>query len=354
MRLKEYEGKAIFAKVGIRIPKGVLVKNPQGYSNLPCNELVLKSQILAGSRKKNGGIIFTTKKDVEKELQMLFAKKINGLKVKEVLIEEKLPISKELYLGLTVDRAERCIKLIFSETGGIDIEKFAQDNPKKVIKKKIEKEDDINIPIASSIAKKLFRIMKEKDATLVEINPLVLSKKRLIAADSKIIIDDNSLFRQQGISKEKKDSAENRASQCGFNYIELEGDIAVIGNGAGLVMATLDIIGYYGGKAAAFLDIGGGADFIRMENAIDFLLEKKPKGLLINIFGGITRCDEIAKGIINYKKKKELKLPFVVRLTGTNQEEGRKILNHNQIYSFGNMEECIKKILEMCKNGNLD
>jgi succinyl-CoA synthetase beta subunit len=335
MRLKEYEGKEIFKQYGIDVPKGYVVSSADDVKE---DSAVLKAQVLEGGRKKNGLILISdnAKEDIKGLLE----------KCDEVLVEEKLDIEKELYLSLTIDRFEKCVKLLFCKCGGIDIEDMA-DN---VVKIKIETENDVEACEVSSIAKKLYKIMKETDAELVEINPLVYSNGKYIAADSKIIIDDNALFRHPELVKENKMCyAEKRAAVCGFNYVELDGDIAVIGNGAGLVMSTLDVLNYYGGKAADFLDVGGGADVKRMEQAIDLVLSRKPKALLINIFGGITRCDEIAQGIVNYKKSKGIEVPMVVRLIGTNEEEGKKILNDNCIASLDSMEDFVKAVVGVVK-----
>ncbi|PIN79043.1 succinate--CoA ligase subunit beta [Candidatus Woesearchaeota archaeon CG10_big_fil_rev_8_21_14_0_10_34_8] len=335
MRLKEYEGKEIFKQYGIDVPKGYVVSSADDVKE---DSAVLKAQVLEGGRKKNGLILISdnAKEDIKGLLE----------KCDEVLVEEKLDIEKELYLSLTIDRFEKCVKLLFCKCGGIDIEDMA-DN---VVKIKIETENDVEACEVSSIAKKLYKIMKETDAELVEINPLVYSNGKYIAADSKIIIDDNALFRHPELVKENKMCyAEERAAVCGFNYVELDGDIAVIGNGAGLVMSTLDVLNYYGGKAADFLDVGGGADVKRMEQAMDVVLTGKPKALLINIFGGITRCDEIAQGIVNYKKSKGIEVPMVVRLIGTNEDEGKKILNDNCIASLDSMEDCVKAVVGVVK-----
>ncbi|RME54920.1 ADP-forming succinate--CoA ligase subunit beta [Candidatus Woesearchaeota archaeon] len=336
MKLKEYQGKEIFRKYGINVPEGYVVSKPEEVKD---DKAVLKAQVLEGSRKKKGLIIVSdnAKQDVEKLLG----------KCSEVLVEEMIQIEKESYLSFTIDRFEKCVKMLYAEEGGIDIE----ENPDKVKKLKVENVEDITLQGSlKNVATKLFKIMKDYDAELVEINPLAFTKEGLVAVDSKIIIDDNSLFRHLDLVENKVCLAEDRASMCGFNYVELDGNIAVIGNGAGLVMSTLDVINYYGGKPADFLDIGGGASSERMEEAMRLVLSRNPKVLLINIFGGITRCDEIAKAIVNYKKNNSINIPIIVRMIGTNQKQAQKLLNENCIVALESMEDCVKAAVEVVKN----
>ncbi len=358
MKLKEYEGKAIFKKYNIPIPNGVVISNlnklKDKLKKLPM-DLVVKSQILVAGRKKAGGIIFVDKNNVEEVASSLLYKKIKGMTVKELLIEEKLDIEKEFYISLIVDRSDKKVYLLISLEGGVDIEDLSRSHPEKILKVSPDNEKDIeeflnklhNSKKLGIITKILYKIMKDYDAELVEINPLVESKGKLIAADSKIIIDDNSLFRHPEFKmKRELIKIEAEAAKHGLNYVELEGDIGVIGNGAGLVMATLDILDYYGGKAANFLDVGGGASIERMEKALEITMTKNPKKIIINIFGGITKCDEIAKGIINFKKKNGITIPMVVRMIGTNEREAKKILEENGIFCMDSMEAAIKKVVE--------
>ncbi|RLI52065.1 ADP-forming succinate--CoA ligase subunit beta [Candidatus Bathyarchaeota archaeon] len=358
MKLKEYEGKAIFKKYNIPIPNGVVISDLNNLKDklekLPI-DLVVKAQILVAGRKKAGGIIFIDKKNVEEVASSLLYKKIKGMTVKELLIEVKLDVEKEFYISLIVDRSDKKVYLLISLEGGVDIEDLSQSHPEKILKVSADNERDIeetlnklhNSKKLGIIIKSLYKIMKDYDAELVEINPLVESKGKLIAADSKIIIDDNSLFRHPEFKmKRELIKIETEAAKHGLNYVELEGDIGVIGNGAGLVMATLDILDYYGGKAANFLDVGGGASIERMEKALEITMTKNPKKIIINIFGGITKCDEIAKGIINFKKKNGITIPMVVRMIGTNEREAKKILEENGIFCMDSMEAAIKKVVE--------
>ncbi len=350
MNLKEYQGKRILKEYGISVPKGVVSDNKDVEVD---GDVVVKAQLLIGGRGK-AGLIKTANKDNVKEIvSSLLGKDYKGLKINEVLIEEKLDIEKEMYASIIVNRADKCLTLVFSEQGGVDIEQLAKTSPDKVKKKNFYDISEIKGLRAEvfEIVKRLYKIMKEKDATLVEINPLVVSKGKLIAADSKIKIDDNALYRQKEFSKEQELSEiEQLASKDGLQYVELDGNIAVIGNGAGLVMATLDVLEHFKGKAANFLDVGGGASVEVMEKSLEIVLKKKEvKGIFINIFGGITRCDNIANGLVNYLKKKEIKIPLVVRMIGTNEQEAKKILQENNIPSLDSMEECAKKIVELVK-----
>ncbi len=301
MKLKEYEGKELFKKYGINIPKGKVISKVEDI------EGIAKAQVLSGKRKKNGLILESN----EENLKKLFEN------CDEVLVEEKLKIEKEYYLALSIDRELKDVVVLFSKEGGIDIEDSS----------KIEK-----IPINefkgnefSPIVDRMYRLMKEENAILVEINPLGRVNNNLIALDSKIILDDEV--------------------NEGFNYVELDGDIGIIGNGAGLVMATLDAVKHFNGKAANFLDLGGGADKERMEKAVSKVLEKNVKVIFINIFGGITRCDEIANGLIEMN----VKVPIIVRMIGTNEEEGKRILNDYGIEVYDSLEEGARKAVEKSK-----
>ncbi len=347
MKLKEYEGKKIFGDYGIPIPGSILCIDCP--IELFADEMVLKAQVLSGGRGKAGGIVFTDKDNVNDKLDGMFGKKLNGEIVKEILVEEKLDIEKEMYLSITIDRTNKKYILVYSGYGGVDIEEVSKSEPDEV--KKISFYDISEVELNEDVldvAKKLFLIMKEKDAELVEINPLVRTGSgELVAADSKITIDDNALFRQEFEKKySEKTELEKEAASYGLQYVELEGDIAIIGNGAGLVMSTLDVLDYYGGKAANFLDVGGGADVEKMEKSLEIVQLKNPKGILINIFGGITKCDDIARALVNKKPK----IPMVVRMIGTNEEEGKRILNKAGIYSLGSMEECAKEIVKLCQS----
>lgn len=374
MRLKEWEGKQLFKDYQIPVAIGQLVKTPEVVDLDFEGEKVVKAQVLMGKRGKSGGIKFANAKTIKKTVAGILGMKIQGLPVQEVLIEDKLEITKEYYMSLTIDRGQKSLTLLFSSEGGMDIEETAVKNPEKIWRislhegefhsAKVDKvlnqtlsEEFLKNQIVS-IAEKMFRLALEKDALLVEINPLILTQDdQVVAADSKVVIDDNALFRQKGFKAEKGLSKlEQRARKAGLAYVELEGDTAVIGNGAGLVMATLDMVSHYGGKPAVFLDIGGGASAEKMEQALEIAWSKKGvKKILINVFGGITRGDEVAKGIVAAVKKigvqrkglgekSETEFPIVVRLTGTNAKKGRDILTKSDLKSFEEMEKAVMMV----------
>lgn len=361
MRLKEFEGKALFKKSGIPIPKSVLVKKKAGLKQIK-KEVVVKAQVLVGGRGKAGAIRKANPSNYNKIVSSLLGSTVKGYKVEEVLMEDAILIDKEFYVGFTLDRISKSVVCMVSEEGGIDIEQVAKKMPEKIItfpistfnKKEIGKKLKVKekqkiIPILS----RLYWLMKQYDASLVEINPLVLSQGRMIALDSKIVLDDNALYRHPEFRKEKGKELtkiESKAFDAQLQYVELDGNVAVIGDGAGLVMATLDVLNYYGLKPANFLDVGGGASVKKMEKAVELaLLKKGVKAFFINIFGGITRCDEIAQGLVNYKKRKKIRIPLVVRMTGTNEEAAQRILKQNDIYALDTMEECAQKIKQLIK-----
>ncbi len=365
MKLMEYEGKEIFSKYGVSVPKGFVISSTKELKKNLIKirgDVVLKSQVLTGHRGKLGGIVSSSQEFAETEAKKLFEKEIKGMIPKKILVEEKLSVDDELYISLAVDRKHKGIMLLFSFEGGVDIEELAEKNPDKIIKFPFFELSSENIAKISSLISnfkakenilelitKLYKIMKEKDATIVEINPLVVSDNKLVAADSKIIIDDNALFRQKLKTKFEGTEIEKKAKKLGLGYVELDGNIAVIGNGAGMVMATLDLISLYGGKPANFLDVGAGSGEDVMEKAMEICMMKKPGGILINIFAGLTSCKEVAKGIIDYKKKFGIKIPMVVRITGIDEEAGKKILDKDGIHSISTMEEAVKKIISTVK-----
>lgn len=359
MNLKEYQGKEIFSKNGIKVPNGFVVSDISEIKEM--DNCVVKAQVLAGGRGKVGGVKLATKENLKEVADSILGMSIKGLIVDEVLIEERMEIKKEIYVSITVNRAEKGLTLIVSLDGGVDIEELSSKHPEKIIRLPITKIDEERIRESIKfehidelieIIKRLRDISEEYDAELVEINPLVLTPNGLVAADSKVIIDDNALFRHPeyiGKKKEQLTDIERQASDMDIQYVELDGDIAIIGNGAGLVMATLDVIAHYGGRAANFLDVGGGASVEQMEKSLEICMLKKPKGIFVNIFGGITRCDYIAKGLVDYIKKNSLAVPMVVRLIGTNEKEGQSILKNSGIESLSSMEECAKKIVELAR-----
>ena len=302
--------------------------------------------------------------------------KIKGLPVKNVWIEEKIQVKKELYFGITTDRFNRCYVAIASSVGGVDIEEVASKTPEKVIKTEIKPQLGLRSFHTREIARKmgyggnqiaeLGRVLQrlyaagmDNDAELIEMNPLVETiDGKFIAADARIILDDNALFRHQDYKKKLLEGEsdlspqELEAMNNDLAYVRLDGDIGVIGNGAGLVMATLDTIQLYGGKPANFLDVGGGAPSEKTALALKIVLsDPRVKTLFINILGGITRCDEVAKGILEAKKKVGVTAPMVIRLVGTNEEEGKRILTEAGIHVLESMEEAAKRAVELSKQG---
>ncbi len=346
MKLKEYEGKEIFKKYGIKVPESFLITHPDQIKRIH-EDVVLKAQVLQGGRGKAGLIQKANQEDIVKKTKELFNKNI-----KEILIEKRVDIKKEFYISITIDRLKKKPILMFSTEGGVDIEELSEKHPEKIIKKHIDENlsleslaKELNLDV--HLIEKLIKIFNECDAELVEINPLALTNNGFIALDSKIIIDDNALFRQEFKKDESLTDIEKKAKEYDLSYVELDGNIGIIGNGAGLVMSTLDVVNYFGGKVANFLDVGGGATKEKMKKSLELVLTKKPKGIFINIFGGITRCDEIAQGLVDYKKTHNLDIPLVIRMIGTNEDKAKDILEENGIHFIDSMEEGAKKIVEL-------
>lgn len=371
MRLYEYQAKDIFNRYGIKIPRGIVTDTAEkiAFDTTPS---VVKAQVLVGGRGKSGGIKFVdNREDVKKTVQQLLSTNIKGEQVKKVLVEERLHIEHEFYLGITLDKDRRIPVALASTNGGMDIEEVAINSPENIIKRyidplfgfwdfdarKIAKDIGISgsdLMEVTSVLSALYSIFKEYDAELVEINPFVRTAEGIFfAADAKILIDDNALFRHAEFEEQVKQEysdLELKAKMKNIAYVGLDGDIGIIGNGAGLVMATIDTVQLYGGNPANFCDLGGGASKNRVIDAIDIVLSNKNvKGIFINIMGGITRCDEIAKGIIEYKSRKRIDIPFVIRMVGTKEDEGRKICESNGIPVMSTMDEAAKTIIRLVK-----
>lgn len=367
MKLFEYMGKELFAKYGIPVPEGGVATTAEEAAALTerIGSVVLKAQILSGKRGKAGGIGFTDKQSEAYQFSAkLLGSELNGFRVEKILVEKKLKIDQEFYLAITVDGATRKPIILASAQGGMDIEEVPEEHLLKMpldvtigMQPFVAREVGRRLGVTGSVAKqiadilsKLYQLFVEMDAELAEINPLVISGESVIAADAKVTIDDDALFRQLSIPfVEERTATEKKAYELGLSYVELDGDIAVMANGAGITMATLDLIQYYGGAAANFLDAGGGAGIEQTAKALELLLSKKPKAILINIFGGITRCDDVAKAFAYVKKNSGIPVPVVIRLVGTNEDKGREILLDVGIEAYKFMHEAAQKVVEIAK-----
>ena len=386
MNIHEHQAKDILREFEAPVPKGVVVYNikeiDQKIKILNTNNFVIKAQIHAGGRGKAGGIkLVKTNDDLIKEATSMLGKTLitkqtgpRGKIVKRLYIEEVSKIKKEFYLSCLVDRASAKIAFISSTEGGVDIEKVAKDNPEKIITTKIDLTNEVNESNVEKIikifqldqrqkiqAKKLinsiFRLLIKKDANLIEVNPLIITKDdNLLCLDAKISFDDNALYRHPDITSLKdpneEEPIETEARKHELSYIKLNGTIGCMVNGAGLAMATLDIIKLYGAEPANFLDVGGGASKKKVSAAFKIILsDRNVKGILINIFGGIMRCDVLAQGVVEAAKETDLAVPLVVRLAGTNVELGKEILKKSniKIISANNLSDAAKKIIEATK-----
>lgn len=371
MKLFEYMGKELFSRYGIAVPRGRMASSPGEAASVAAEiggDVVVKSQILSGKRGKGGGILFASSPgETEDAAAKILGSTVQGLKVESVLVEEKIKIDRELYLAITVDGSAGKPVLIASASGGMDIEDVPDDEIVKYhintflgLQQYAAREITRRLGLSGSAAREmnlllplLYRIFREKDAELVEINPLVISGERLIAADAKVTIDDDGLFRQQGLPHvEERTAAEQKAHALGLSYIQLEGNIAVMANGAGITMGTLDTLQHYGGSPANFLDAGGGTGMEGTAKALEILLETNPRVILINIFGGITRCDDVANALAKVKKEIGIPVPVVIRLVGTNEEIGVSILKENGFEAYRMMHEAAAKAVEIANSGN--
>jgi len=386
MNIHEHQAKEILKEFGAPVSNGVVVLSideiKKEISNLKTKEFVLKAQIHAGGRGKAGGIKFVNDlKELEIEAKKMMGKVLithqtgpEGKIVKRLYIEEASEISKEFYLSCLVDRETSKIAFISSTEGGMDIEKVAAETPEKIVTTKIELNNEIAqkdiekiISVfafdqnqkkdAYKLIKALYKILIQKDASLIEINPLIITKNgNLLCLDAKMNFDDNAIFRRPEILKLRDLNEENpteiEASKFDLAYIKLNGSIGCMVNGAGLAMATMDIIKFYGKEPANFLDVGGGASKEKVAAAFKLILsDKNVKGILINIFGGIMRCDVLAQGVVDAAKETNLSVPLVVRLAGTNFKEGKEILDKSnlKILSASDLNDAAKKIVEAIK-----
>ena len=386
MHIHEYQAKELFKHNGIQVPDLEVISNSNetrsACKKLGGNVWVVKAQVHTGGRGKGGGIIVCNSiEDAEEASQKLLGKKLVtpqtdevGQPINEVIIEAGQDIFKELYLGLLVDRSTERITILASTEGGMDIEQVASESPEKIIKHAIDPLGNLSIKECQSIAKKLnlnsvlweqftktliglYSIFTNNDGNLIEINPLIISKQNeIIALDGKIDFDDNALYRNEDIINlrdfEQEDEKERIASEYQLNYISLDGTVGCMVNGAGLAMATMDLIEYHGGSPANFLDVGGGTTAERVAKAFEIIQSgQNVKAILVNIFGGIVRCDLIAEGILQAIEKVGLTLPIVVRLEGTNAPQGLKILNDSNfnIMTEADLTQAAKQVVEMAK-----
>ena len=386
MNIHEHQAKQILKKYGAVVPEGVFGLTVEDLvekaKSLNTKKYVLKAQIHAGGRGKAGGVkILNTIEELENSATELLGKRLithqtgpEGKEVKRLYVEESSEIKKEFYLSCLVDRASSKIAFISSDQGGMDIEEVAIKSPEKIITTKIELKEDISIDEcdniikifnfsgnsleeAVSLIKSIYKMFVSVDASMIEINPLILTKEeKIVCLDAKVNFDDNGLFRHPEISGLRDLNEENpeeiEASKHDLSYIKLDGNIGCMVNGAGLAMATMDIIKLYGEEPANFLDVGGGASKEKVSAALKIILsDKNVKGILINIFGGIMRCDVLAQGVVDAAKQININIPIVVRLAGTNFEKGKEILNNSslKLISADNLDDAALKIVEAIK-----
>src|SRR5512136_1525014 len=377
MKLHEYQSKLIFAKYGIPIPKGrvaATASEARAIAEELGGRVVIKSQVLVGGRGKAGGIrLANNPREAEDIATQILAMEIKGLPVRKVLVDEAASISKEIYLGITNDRGARRPVMMASSAGGVEIEEVARTTPEKIIKSHINPllglKDyqarniaiGIDLPkqywkVFNQIANGLWHAFQECDATLAEINPLVITDGgQLVALDGKMLIDDNALFRHPDLAElrdlDAEAPAEVEARKYGLTYIKLDGNIGCMVNGAGLAMTTMDIIKLFGGEPANFLDIGGGAGSDKVAAAIRIILtDPNVKAVLFNIFGGITRGDEVARGILVALNEVKPHIPMVIRLVGTNAEEGRKLLSDANLITAETLADAAKKAVAAARS----
>ncbi len=378
MKLFEFEAKEILKKYGVEVPPSVLIKKGED----PLAKIkeagleppvVVKSQVLVAGRGKAGGVkLAKTLEEAVELVNKLFETPIKGLKPSYILVEKAIEHEAELYTAIIIDRSERKPVVLASKYGGMDIEEIAREKPESIIRLHIDPDVGLRGYHARIIGKKiglsgkalssyskflmaLYRAFMDYDADLAESNPLALVGDKVIPLDARIIVDDNALYKHPELGERKLEETgeytewEIKARKMGLAFVELDGDVGIIGNGAGLTMTTMDLVYEYGGKPANFLDIGGGASAELVKTAVGFLFEfPKAKKIFMNIFGGITRCDEVARGVIKaIEELGGMKKPLVIRLSGTNEEEGRRILREAGIEAFTDPIEAVKKVVSL-------
>ena len=382
MDLYEYQGKELLRQFGIETLEGIVAASPEearaAAEQLGGGTVAVKAQVLTGGRGKAGGIkVVNEAEDVEEAARQILGMQINDHTVHRVLVEAGATIASEMYLSIMVDRAEKKPLILFSTEGGIDIEEVAETSPDAIVRIYIDPllgllpyqvrelvfdaglEGDIAKGV-SQVLNNLYEAFTEADASLVEINPLVATEDgRVLALDAKVTVDNSSLFRHTDIAEmhdvEAADPQEQRALEAGLQYVKLDGDVGILGNGAGLVMSTLDVVAQAGGEPANFCDVGGGADAEKISQALDIVTSNEQvRSVLFNIFGGITRGDEVARGLLSALEQSEINLPIVVRLDGTNAEEGREILSENtpeNVHTEETMLDAARRAVELAQDG---
>lgn len=380
MKLHEYQSKELLSRYGVPVPQGDVTSDPaeaRAIAERLGGNVVVKAQVLMGGRGKAGGVkLFTDAVEAGAFAKDLIGKRLvsiqnpTGMVVEKVLVAETVDIAQEFYVAVLLDRNIQKNIVMISAEGGMEIEEVAEKHPDAIVKLPVDPAwglsdyelrkaiKDANIPKAAqnqmvAMIKALVQAYRDADADLVEINPCALTPDgKLIAADAKVSIDENALFRHKDYAATSSESAEDpieaEAQRRGIAYVRLGGEIGIMGNGAGLVMQSLDEINAAGGRPANFLDVGGGAQAERVRNCVEIILmDKNVKGLFINIFGGITRVDEVAKGVLSALEQIEVNIPIVARIEGTAVEEGRKILEGSKVIPAATVQEAAKKIVEL-------
>jgi succinyl-CoA synthetase beta subunit len=371
--LLEYESKRIFSRFDIPLAENLIIEKGENIEEKVSQftfPAIIKSQIAIGSRKKAGLIkIANSKEEAISLCKEFFSRTVAGFHVEAILVEELAQIDHEYYCSIALDASGRQFFIIASKEGGIDIEEVSKTNPEAIIKESFQLNEGLSEDLAKKVSKqlgftgellnsavdlfhKLWQITKDLEAQLVEINPLVLTPSGLIAVDGKMILDDDTAFRQpivQELQTKKLSQLEKLAKEAGFSFVELSGDIGILANGAGLTMALLDVLSELGLKPANFLDVGGGASKERVYSALELLFKMNPKAVLVNIYGGITRCDVVAEAIIQSLEDFKDTPPMVIRLTGTNEREGISLLNNAGITAFQNVMDAVQKVKEVVR-----
>jgi len=376
LKLLECEAKEVFREFGIPTPDGGVASSAEEAEEVAARigrPVAVKAQLPVGGRGKAGGILFAeTPAEAAEVAGRLLGSRLKGVEVRKVLVEEKLGIEDEVYIGVVVDRRSRSHVVLASSEGGVDIEEVAATAPEKIVRFAVDPLQGLRPYHARWVAKrvgfsgrrmmelaglllKLYRVAVEMDAELTEINPLALTAEGFVAADARLNLDNNALFRHPDLEERFRESElaelterEREARSLGLTYVELDGNIGIIGNGAGLTMATLDTVTLHGGRPGDFLDLGGGAPPDRIEAAVSFVLsDPRIDALFVNILGGITRCDDTARGLIEARRRTGSEKPIVVRMMGTNEEEGRRILREAGIDTLDTMEEAAERVVAL-------